>query len=56
MYENLVIIIFLEFGLQRKFVLIAVCLEKSWKILVPQICVKMFLANQIAGFLNKLYL
>ena len=25
-------------------------MEKSWKSLVPEICVKMFLANRIAGF------
>ena len=31
-------------------------LGKSWKSLVPEIRVKMFLANQIEGFLNKLYL
>ena len=34
----------------------AVSLEKSWKILVLEICAKMFLANQIAEFLNELYL
>ena len=30
--------------------------EKSWKSLVPEICVKMFLGNRISGLLNKLYL
>ena len=33
-YENLVITFF-------KFIIIVVCLQKSWKILLPDICAKM---------------
>ena len=31
-------------------------MEKSWEILVPELCAKTFLPNQIGGFFGGLYL
>ena len=54
-YEISVINFFSIWSIMKNL-LIAVCLEKSWEILVPETCAKMFLANQIAGFLYQLHL